>query len=307
MAGLKILGCGLDKGEKVVTNADFEKILETSDEWIASRTGIRERRFVSESQTNVSLATAAAKQAIEKSGIDVADIAVCIVATFTPDVATPSVSCVVGKQLGLNEDTTCFDLNSACTGFVYASNVAYSMLAANPDKYALVIGSEKISKKLDMTDRGTAILFGDGAGATVLKREEDLPYAFTAGFVADVDESLYCRDADDKIVMDGKAVFRFATSKMSKAISDIFSKYNLTSDDIDVIIPHQANRRIIDHVAKKLGLDTQKIFVNLDKIGNTSAASIPLALCEAGVERGKRVLCVGFGAGLTYGAILLNS
>ncbi len=307
MAGLKILGCGLEKGERVVTNFDFEKILETTDEWISSRTGIKERRFLSEKQSNVSIATNSARQAIEKSGINVEDIAVCIVATFTPEIATPAVSCMVAKDLGMAEDTVCFDLNSACTGFVYASNVAYSMLAAYPNKYALVIGSEKISDKTDMTDRGTAILFGDGAGAAVFKREENLQYAFTAGFVPDVDDSLHCRKEDDKIYMDGKNVFRFATAKMTKAINDIFEKNNITADDIDLIIPHQANVRIIDHVAKKLKISAEKMFVNIEKIGNTSAASIPIALCEAGIESGKRVLCVGFGAGLVYGAILLNT
>ncbi len=307
MAGLKILSYGLSKAEKVFTNFDFEKIMDTSDEWITTRTGIKERRFISENQSNTSLAIGSAKEAIKNGKINIEDIKVVIVATFTPDRETPAVSNEVAKAIGIGEEAICFDLNAACSGFVYSCSVAYGLLEQYKNKYALIIGSEAISNVLDINDRTTGILFGDGAGAAIIKKEENLIFGAVSGFVSDDDDVLSISKENNKLQMAGQAVFRFATDKMATAINKILAENNLTLDDIDVIIPHQANKRIIDLAVKKLGCDYSKFFLNLDKYGNTSAASIPMALYEANIEKNKKVLCVGFGAGLSYGAVLLNT
>ncbi len=307
MSGLRIVSNGISKAEKVFTNFDFEKIMDTSDEWITTRTGIKERRFVSSNQNNVSLATESAKEAIKNGNIDIEDIKIVIVATFTPDKETPSVSCEVSKNIGIKEDAICFDLNAACSGFVYSCSVVNGLLDMYKGKYALVIGSEVISKVMEITDRKTAILFGDGSGAAIFKKEENLTFASVSGFVSDDEDVLSISKENNKLQMDGQAVFRFATEKMTKAVKQLLSENNLTLDDIDLIIPHQANKRIIDLAVKKLGCDYSKFFLNLEKYGNTSAASIPMALYEAEIEKNKKVICVGFGAGLSYGAVLLNT
>ncbi len=305
--GIKIVSCGMAKAKNVMTNFDFENILDTSDEWITTRTGIKQRRFVSKDQNNETLATESAKQALEQSKINKEDIKVVIVASFTADNLTPSTSCLVAKNLGLSEDIICFDLNAACSGFVYALNTAYSLLENNKDKYALVIGSEVISKALDLADRSTAVLFGDGAGAAIIKRDMDKKHAFLSGVLPDNDNVLYTDNDTNKLSMDGKAVFRFATEKMTYAINTILQENNLDIDDIDLIIPHQANKRIIDFAQKRLNIPSSKFFINLENYGNTSAASIPIALNEANLKLNQKAICVGFGAGLTYGAILINT
>ncbi len=307
MSGLKILSYGMCKADKVFTNFDFEKIMDTSDEWITTRTGIKERRFISENQNNVSLATASAKEAIKNANIDIEDVKIVIVATFTPDKETPAVSAEVAKAIGIKEDAICFDLNAACSGFVYSCSVVNGLLEQYKEKYALVIGSEVISNVMELTDRSTAILFGDGSGAVVLKKEDNLSFGAVSGFVGDEEDVLSISNETKKLQMDGQAVFRFATEKMTKAIKQILDENNLTLDDIDIIIPHQANKRIIDLAVKKLGCDYSKFFLNLENYGNTSAASIPMALYEANIKENKKVLCVGFGAGLSYGAVLLNT
>ncbi len=305
--GIKIIACTVAKAKNVIKNSDFEKSLDTSDEWIVSRTGIKQRMFITHNQSCESLAIESASAAIEKSGLNKNDIKVCIVATFTPDCNMPSVAYSVANQLSLSEDTICFDINAACTGFVTALNTAYRLLEETQDKYALVIGSEVISKFLDMTDRTTAVLFGDGAGAAIIKRESGLKHAYVQGFVPDENRVLCIDKTLNYISMNGKAVFRFATEKMAHAINEILIRNNLTIEDIHMIIPHQANKRIIDFAQKKLNISADKFFMNLDKYGNTSAASIPIALSEASIENGKKVICVGFGAGLSYGAVLVNT
>ncbi len=305
--GIKVLSYGISKANKVINNSEFEKKLDTSNEWIVTRTGIQQRRFVHGNQNNASMAYESAKQAIENSKINTSDIKVCIVATMTPDTNAPSVSCEIAKKIGFEEDTICFDLNAACTGFVTALNTAHSLLESMNNKYALVIGSEVLSKILDMSDRSTAVLFGDGAGAAVIQRDNSIKHAYLAGIVPDIDNVLYQDENTNYLKMDGKAVFRFATEKMSYAISTVLSKNNISIDEVDLIIPHQANKRIIDYVQKKMNISADKFFVNLHDYGNTSAASIPIALCEANVKQNKKILCVGFGAGLTYGAILINT
>ncbi len=304
--GLKIISCGIGKAEKIFKNADFEKILETSDEWIKTRTGIEQRMFISENQSGESLATTAAAEALQKSGVDKSDIKILIVATFTPDSSMPSAACKVGKNLGLSEDVICFDLNSACTGYVTALNVAHSLLGDIKNGYALVVGCDVLSRILDMTDRTTAILFGDGAGAAVVKRDDSVEYGYIPGFVHDNDNVLHIDSESGHVVMDGKPIFRFAVDKMSYAINKILEQNGLCIDDIDLIIPHQANKRIIYSVQKRLSIPAEKMVVSLQNYGNTSAASIPMALYEAGDVKNKRILCIGFGAGLTYGAVLIN-
>ncbi len=304
--GIKIVATGIGVADKVFTNSDFEKIIDTSDEWIRTRTGILERRFVDDGQSNETLATDAAKMALQKSGLDVSDIAVIIIATFTPTTHMPSLASRVAKNIGLLEETIVFDLNTACTGFVTALNVAHSLLADKSDKYALVLGSEVLSKFINFDDRGTAVLFGDGAGAAIIKRDDSLDYCYISGYVHDDKNVLRTDEESGLIAMDGKQVFRFATEKMNYSVSEILRRTNLNADDIDLFVPHQANKRIIDYVVKKLKIDESKFAITLDKFGNTSAASIPMTLALQDSIEGKKMICVGFGGGLTYGAILIN-
>ncbi len=304
--GIKVVATGIGMADKVITNADFEKILDTSDEWIKTRTGIEERRFVSDEQTNETLATEAAVMAMEKSGIDVSDISLVIAATFSPSTHMPSIASRVAKNISLCEESIVFDLNTACTGFVTALNVAHSMLADMKDKYALIIGSEVLSKFINFEDRGTAVLFGDGAGAAIIKRDDSLDYCYLSGYVHDSGNVLHTIEESSLIAMEGKQVFRFATEKMNYSINEILKRACKTADDIDLFVPHQANKRIIDHVVKKQKIDPAKFAITLDKFGNTSAASVPMTLALQENIEGKKIVCVGFGGGLTYGAILIN-
>ncbi len=307
MKGLKIVSTGSSHPENAVSNYKLSETVDTSDEWIATRTGIRQRYF-SEGETNADLASDAAKQALERAGISADEIGVCIVATFTPDNATPSVACMVQQKLGLSKDTLCFDLNAACSGFIYALNVARGLLMQGGKKYALVIGSEVISRVLDFADRSTCVLFGDGAGAAVVTLSEDSVYEFTGG--ADGNQEILNCPTSGGLQMDGREVFKFAVGIIPECIDTLLDKSGLTLDDIDYVVCHQANERIISHVVKKLKAPSEKFFMNLQKYGNTSAASIPLALdemsCEGLFKEGMKIICVGFGAGLTWGGILLE-
>ena len=307
---MEIVGFGMYVPEKVVTNDDFVKYLDTSDEWITTRTGIKNRHFINyEEEKNRDLAIAAAKQAIADANINVEDIAVCVVATFTPDYLTPSVACMVSRSLCLSENALCFDLNAACSGYLYSLQTATQLLKAYPNKYALVIGSEVVSRVTDLNDRNTAILFGDGAGATVIKSNPEKEYSFVAGNRPD-EEVLYCDHKEMVIKMKGQDVYRFATEVANKSIKELLEKNNLTIDDISYIVPHQANYRIVETISRKLKMDMSKFYVNLHKYGNTSSASIPLALCEMKKENllhsGDKIICVAFGGGLTYGATLIT-
>ena len=307
MAGLRIIATGNGQANRVITNFDLEKIMDTNDEWITTRTGIHERRYVDENQNNTTMALDGAWQAIHQSGIDPTDIHVLIVATFTPYHKTPSISADVAKELGLAENSLCFDLNAACSGFIYATTVANALLAQRKEGYALVIGSEILTNVTNYDDRGTAVLFGDGAGAVLLQYDEQTTFASVAGFVPDVDNVLSAPKELGKVVMDGQAVFRFATEKMTYAVKQLLNENAITLEDVDLIIPHQANKRIIDFAAKKLRCDVNKFFLNIQHYGNTSSASIPIALHEANVGKNKTIICVGFGAGLNYGAILIRT
>ena len=310
MKGLKIVATGRALPAKVVTNDDMSKLVETSDEWIATRTGIRTRHFCA-GETQADLAEQAARRALERGKVDVGDLCACIVATVTPDCSAPTSACLLQQRLDLPEDIPCFDMNVGCTGFIYALQVARGFLLQSGRPYALVIGAEVLSRVTDFTDRGTCVLFGDGAGAAVVTLA-DSPYACTLGARGDA-EAIFIEGPGPErpyIHMDGQKVFRFAVEAVPHCIRVLLEETGLTLADIDWFVPHQANKRIIDHVAKKLKVPNEKFYQNMMRYGNTSAASIPIALDEMAeqglLKRGQKVLCVGFGAGLTWGGALLE-
>ncbi|MEG1206454.1 MAG: beta-ketoacyl-ACP synthase III [Angelakisella sp.] len=299
----------------IVTNDDMRQFVDTSDEWIKTRTGIERRRFAKE-ETNAQMASKAAKLAIEKSGIPPTDICCCIVATFSPDNFTPSTACEVQKQLNLPENIMAFDINAACSGFVYGLQIVHGLLMQQPHKYALLIGSEKLTDYLDFEDRATCVLFGDGAGAVVVGLREDSHHFSVYGACGDI-HALCCKarpalhsTKPPTITMDGSKVFKFAADVIPKCIDQLLEQSQMTIEEIDYIVCHQANMRIISHVYKKMKIPPEKFFVNLQDYGNTSAASIPIALDEMHnkgmLKKGNKIICVGFGSGLTWGAVLMT-
>lgn len=311
MRGLKIVSTGRCMPGRVVTNDDMSELVETSDEWIASRTGIRARRFCGE-ETQGELAVEAARLAVERAGIDPAEVCACVVTTITADHIAPTTACVVQRALGLPEDMPCFDMNVGCSGFVYGLQVVRGLLLQSRKRYALLVASEALSRILDFTDRGTCVLFGDGAGAVVLTLDEGAPYAASLG-ARGGDEVIYIPGNGPEpiyIHMEGQQTFRFAVEVVPACIHELLEQAGLEAGDIDWFVLHQANKRIIDHISKKLGLPPEKFYMNLDHYGNTSAASIPIALDEMAeqglLERGQKLVFVGFGAGLTWGGTLLE-
>ena len=314
---MRILGFGKAVPRKIVTNDDLSKFVETSDEWIFQRTGIRERRISDENTSE--LAYRSAVDAIKNSNIDKNEIDLIVCATMTPDNFTPSVACMVQEKLGLGDNVTAFDVNAACTGFVYALKIVASMLNTYHKK-ALIIGCETLSKIINFEDRNTCVLFGDGAGAIVVEKDEKNEEFYTCSFGNDKDliaENVGMNfEMKNKVLksgflkMDGKEVFKFAINVVEKSINKILDMNNLKIEDINLIIPHQANQRIISNVAKKFNISNDKFFVNLEKYGNTSAASIPMALCEAfeskKITKGDKVILVGFGGGLTWGSTIIE-
>jgi len=300
---IKVVSSGKFIPKKVLTNDDLEKIVETSDEWIVSRTGIKERH-IAEAQTAADMAYEAALNAIEKSNYNKDQIDLIIVASITGEQMTPSVANRVQKMLGI-ESCMSFDVNAACTGFVYALEVASSMIESGGYKAALVIGSEKLSNVVDYTDRNTCVLFGDGAGALLVEKSENEQSYFYNQAKADETDALTVKKY---IKMDGRKVFLFAVDVIKSSIEAILKKANLKIDDVETIIPHQANLRIIQAVSKGLELPIEKFEINLQNYGNTSAASIPIALDEYldKKKNEKYVLLVGFGGGFTYGSAILQ-
>lgn len=303
----KIVSTGRYTPDKVLTNKDLEKIVDTTDEWITSRTGIKERR-IANGETTSDLAAFAAKKAIGKANYDKNNIDLIIVATFTPDMKSPSVASMVQAKLGLEKPgIMVFDINAACTGFIYALNVAERMLHSGSHQSALVIGAEVISKVTDYQDRDTCVLFGDGAGAVILEKDETKEVIFNVSSKGDQDLILY---VDDYVHMDGQKVYQFASRVIVSSIKDILAYGNILKSKIKKIIPHQANIRIIKSASKALDIPLKSFFINIHKYGNTSAASIPIALDEMldkeTMEPGDKILLVGFGAGLTYGACSLT-
>ncbi|GAB2702070.1 beta-ketoacyl-ACP synthase III [Paenibacillus thermoaerophilus] len=319
-----ILGTGHYVPERVLTNADLEKMVETNDEWIVTRTGIRERRIASAEQASSDLAYEAAVKALANAGLSAEDLDLIVVATITPDMAFPSTACVLQERLGAKK-AAAFDLSAACSGFIYGLANAQNFIAMGLYKYALVVGAETLSKITDYTDRNTCILFGDGAGAVVLG--EVPPERGFKSFVLGADGSggdllklegggSRCPSSEQSVAnkkhyihMAGSEVFKFAVRIMGQAAEEAVEKAGLTKSDIDLLVPHQANIRIIQSALNRLELPEEKCMINLHKYGNASAASIPLALAEA-VEEGRlkegdTIVLVGFGGGLTWGASVL--
>ena len=318
-----ILGTGSYLPEKVMTNDDLSKFVDTNDEWIRTRTGIRERRIAVENEATSDLAYKAAEKAIENAKIDKNEIDLVIVATMSPDHITPATAAIVQDKLGIN--AAAFDLSAACTGFVYAFTTGYSFVKSGIYKKVLVIGAETMSRILDWEDRTTCVLFGDGAGAVVLGQIENGGY-IASHLVSDGSgaedviipaggsRNPVSKEEIDKreiyFKMKGSDVFKFAVRAFPETVENVLAQGNTTADDVDMFIPHQANIRIIESIAKRFKQPLDKFYVNLQRYGNTSGASIPLALDEANKEgklkKGDKVVMVGFGGGLTYGSILLE-
>lgn len=310
MDGIKILGCGHAHLKRKVTNDDFAKILDTSDEWIRTRTGIR-TRYRAEQEETSDMALEAAQNALADSGIDPKRIRYFIVATLSPDHVMPSVACSLKDRLELPGNVMSFDVNAACSGFLYSLQIASGLLREN--EAALVVGAEKLSKYMDWTDRNTCVLFGDGAGACVVEKRDAPLYRF-ANTESDLQHSLFVpgmKSHEEREIgyaqMNGREVFRFAIRAMREAIENVLAQAGDTVDDVDLVISHQANIRIIENVARHLHIPMEKMYTNLEEYGNTSAASIAIALAcakEEGVlKRGMNVVITGFGGGFSYGAV----
>ena len=313
-----ITGLGVHVPEKVLTNAELATIVETSDEWIRERTGIRERRIAADDEALTDIALPAARKALEDAGAGAGDIDLLICATVTPDMMFPTSSALLADTLGMPR-AAAYDLLAGCTGFVYAVAQAYAMLASGLSRRALVIGGDVLSKILDWEDRSTLVLFGDGAGAVVMERVDRGGFlGFELGADGGGGEYLWYpgsgsrhfENPDSYVKMNGREVFKFATRIMVHSAHGILEECGKTVDDIDVYIPHQANKRIIDYAADKLGIPSEKTVVNVDRFGNTSSGSIPLALADARAEGrlqdGTLVLMTGMGAGLTWGSALIE-
>ncbi|MCM8711771.1 ketoacyl-ACP synthase III [Clostridium sp. SYSU_GA19001] len=322
MREVKIAGIGSYVPEKIMTNDDLAKIVDTSDEWISSRTGIKERR-ISEGENTSDLAAKAALKALEKANLSPEDLDLIIVATSSPDALTPSTAVFVQRNIGAF-NAACFDISAACSGFIYALNIGVQFIKSNQSKNALVIGSEVLSKITDWKDRNTCVLFGDGAGAAVLLPSEEKGvssiFCGADGRKAEF-LNINCvpvknpfvtpeKIEDIRLTMDGREVFRFASNIVLEAVNKVLKDANLTLDDIKYIVPHQANYRIIEFAARKLGVPEEKFFLNLQKYGNTSAASIPIALDEMIekeiIKKGDKIILVAFGAGFTWSACLVE-
>ena len=311
MKGLRLIATGGALPGRTVTNEELSRTVDTSDEWITTRTGIRTRHYCTEGENAATLAIAAAKQALQRSGLAPADIACCVCATLSAPDATPSVACQVQAALCLPEDRPALDINAACSGFLYGMAVARGLLATMGGQYALVIGCEALSRLMDPADRSTCVLFGDGAGAAVF-RLADTPFALTLG--ARGSDVLHAggpsRAGSAPITMDGKAVFRFAVEALPHCLHTVLDETQRTLDDLAWVVCHQANSRIIDHCVKALRADPAKFYKNMDRHGNTSAASIPVALnelAESGqLKPGQLLACIGFGGGLTWGGAIFQ-
>lgn len=326
--GINILGMGSYLPEQKLTNEDFKKFVDTNDEWIKTRTGICERHMAGWEPAWL-MGKNAAQKAIEKAGIDPADIGLIIVSTITSDFLTPSIASILQYELGA-VNAAAFDLNAACSGFVYTLDTARRFMDTDKDlKYVLVVSTEALSRFIDYDDRSTCVLFGDGSAAAVIEKSDKLYSSFLASDGSGA-RKLFARnmqiapqvkvdsDFEDgfpekpmhQLYQDGREVYKFAVKALPKAFNAAAEKIGITSGDIDWFVPHQANIRIIETAAKNLGIGTDRFVVTVDHHGNTSSASIPLALCEAiekgDVKRGQKIALIGFGAGLTYGSIIIE-
>jgi 3-oxoacyl-[acyl-carrier-protein] synthase III len=321
---VSITGLGCHVPERVVTNDELSQLVDTTDEWIMERTGIRERRIAAPEEALSDLALPAAEQALDTAGVNARDVDLLIVATVTPDMAFPSTGALLADRLGA-KDAAAYDLSAGCTGFMYAIAQAHGMVAAGLAKKALVVGGDVLSKIMNWHDRSTCVLFGDGAGAVVLERVSEggfLGFELGADGAGGVDLHLPAGgsrmptsaetvgNGAHYVQMNGREVFKFATRVLVSSAEAVLAECDATIEDVDVYVPHQANVRIIDHATKKLGIDPERVVVNVDRYGNTSSGSIPLALADAQTDgrlrEGELVLMTGMGAGLTWGSGLLE-
>lgn len=315
----RILGTGSSAPANIVTNDDLAQVIDTSDEWIYSRTGIKQRRIATD-ETAGSLATEAAKRALDNAGVNAEDIELIIVATTSPDYTFPNTACIVQSNIGA-VGAMCVDISAACTGFIYGLSMAEAYIQSGQFKKTLIIGAEYMSSEVDWKDRSTCVLFGDGAGAAVLAAVNDEAESFRAvsclhsdgskGHVLTAgDRTKLCNGEQDYLHMDGQEVFKFAVKKVPESISEVLDKAGIQLDDVTHFVLHQANIRIIEAVAKRLGVGMEKFPTNLANYGNTSAASIPILLDELNrnniLKRGDKIILSGFGAGLSWGSTLLE-
>ncbi|QOW23920.1 beta-ketoacyl-ACP synthase III [Lysobacter sp. H23M47] len=318
----RIAGTGSYLPERVLTNDDLSRIVDTSDEWIASRTGIRQRHIAAEGETTSDLSYHAAMRAMEAAGVEASEIDLIVLGTTTPDIIFPSTACLVQHRLGAN-GCPAFDVNAACSGFVYALSIADNFIRSGAAKTALVIGAETLTRMLDWTDRGTCVLFGDGAGAVVLKADSEAgilsthlhadggkkellynPVGVSVGFKPEE------HNAGVKVMMTGNDVFKHAVKALDAVVEETLEANGIDRGEIDWLIPHQANLRIIELTARRLDMPMERVIVTVDKHGNTSSGSVPLALDEAvrsgRVKRGQLLLLEAFGGGFTWGSALLR-
>lgn len=322
MYNVKVIGTGRYTPQNIVTNEDISKFVDTNDKWIRERTGIEKRR-ISQGENTSDIAVKAAKEALKKSGLKPEELDLVIISTCTPDSFVPSTACILQDKLGA-VNATCFDISAACTGFIYGMGIASQFIKTGQSKNVLVIGAEVLSKILNWEDRNTCILFGDGAGAAVLQRSEEV------GLIAQYTGSdgrgrnfLNCSTGDvinpytnveeysrKTLTMEGREVFKFAVKIMIECVKKVLENTQYSIEDIDYIVPHQANMRIIDFTAKKLKIPKSKFYINLQNYGNTSGASIPIALDEMNekgmLKKGDKIILVGFGGGLTFGSHLIQ-
>jgi 3-oxoacyl-[acyl-carrier-protein] synthase III len=321
---VSITGLGSHVPERVLTNDDLSKMMDTSDEWIVERTGIRERRIAAPEEALSDLALPAAREALADAGLEGPEVDLIIVATVTPDMAFPATAAILADELGANE-AGAYDLSAGCTGFMYAVAQAYGMLAGGLAQRALVVGGDVLSKILDWNDRGTAVLFGDGAGAVVMERVGKGGFlGFELGADGSGGPQLYLpaggsrspataesvADRRHFVQMNGREVFKFATRVLVSSAEAVLAECGRTVEEVDVYVPHQANVRIIDYATQKLGIPEDRVVIDVDRYGNTSSGSIPLALADAKADgrlaAGRLVLMTGMGAGLTWGSGLIE-
>lgn len=326
-ASTVIVGTGAYAPERVLTNDELSETVDTSDEWILTRTGIRERRIAAPGEHTSDMGVRAARAALADARLQPADIDLLVVATVTPDMPMPSTACVIHQKLDLRTDVACFDLNAACSGFVYALDATCAMVASGRYRRALLVGVEKFSGVIDWQDRSTCVLFGDGAGAVVIAASDEPHKGLLGtklGTYSDSIELLWITHGGSSqpataesiaarhhtVKMKGKEIFKLAVRAMDEAARDILEQHRFTADQISLVIPHQANLRIIEAISEYLELPMDRFFVNVNRYGNTSAASIPIALDEARragrIKPGDLLLLVAFGAGLTYASALIR-